>query len=86
MTLTIPAQSQGCPWLTPLPGCGHHRAMSACASSCTLHRRDTAFRPSPTPMLGQHSLLRAPGLGFAVQVDETQEVHTELEHDREDSV
>lgn len=45
-----------------------------------------ALCPSPTPRPGQHSLLRAPGLGFAVQVDETQEVHTELEHNREDSV
>lgn len=42
--------------------------------------------PTPSPRPAQHSLLGAPGLGLAVQVDETQEVHTELEHDREDSV
>lgn len=34
----------------------------------------------------QHSLLRAPGLGLTVQVDETQEVHAKLKHNREDGV
>lgn len=36
--------------------------------------------------LGGHSLLRAPGLGLAVQVDETRKVHAELQRDSEDGV
>lgn len=52
------------------------------------NRRDAASSGSTlsTPRLGVHSLLRAPGLGLAVQVDETHEVHAELEHDSEDGV
>lgn len=38
------------------------------------------------PALGGHSLLRAPGLGLAVQVDETHKMHAELQRDREDGV
>ena len=38
------------------------------------------------PALGGNSLLRAPGLGLAVQVDETHEVHAELQRDGEDGV
>lgn len=51
------------------------------------HHRDAAGSGCPLPpLLGQYSLFRAPGLGLPVQVDETQEVHTELEQDREDGV
>lgn len=54
----------------------------------TSHRRDVASSGSTlsVPMPEQHSLLRAPGLGLTVQVDETQEVHAKLKHNREDGV
>lgn len=75
------------------PGSAWPRLSQADICKCTLlpsptsHHRDTASSGcSLHPLLGQHSLLRAPGLGLPVQVDETQEVHAELEQDREDGI
>lgn len=82
MAPAAPAHNQGStwPWLSQADFCqvhppptSHHR--HAVGSGCPLQ-----------PLLGQYSLLRAPGLGLPVQVDETQEVHAELEQDREDGV
>lgn len=56
--------------------------------SCHPDHRDTtsSWEHPVHPCARQHSLLRAPGLGLAIQVDKTQEMNAELEHNREDSV
>ena len=57
------------------------RALLACPP-----KANVCACPSCPLALGGHSLLRAPGLGLTVQVDETRKVHAELQRDGEDGV